>query len=233
VSWSANGIRPGEVSIVSSRIGVLGGTFDPVHYGHLILAETCREQLRLDQIRFIPAAIPPHKRDAQITDGHARADMLSLAVSGCPEFVVDRRELRRPGPSFTIDTLSELAAENPSSQLFLLMGADSLRDFLTWKNPQGISELATIVACNRPGLPGLELSQIEEWVGSKIAGRVFTVTIPGTDLSATDLRRRVAEGRGLRFLTPRSVEAYIIEHQLYGATHGALPDPSGSSLNAG
>jgi nicotinate-nucleotide adenylyltransferase len=206
---------------VRGRIGVLGGTFDPVHYGHLIMAETCREQLRLDEIRFIPAAMPPHKLGTRITDGQARADMLSLAVSGYPEFVVDRRELKRSGPSFTIDTLSELATENPAAELYLLMGADSLRDFLTWKNPQGITELATLVACNRPGVPGLDPSQIAEWVGPEIADRVLTVEIPGTDLSATDLRRRVAEGRGLRFLTPRSVEAYITAHQLYAAAHEA------------
>ena len=88
------------------RLGIFGGTFDPVHYGHLLLAETCREQLKLDEVRFVPAATPPHKLDHQITDGHARADMLSLAVSGYPEFVVDRRELKRKGPSFTVDTLT-------------------------------------------------------------------------------------------------------------------------------
>jgi nicotinate-nucleotide adenylyltransferase len=131
------------------RIGILGGTFDPVHYGHLIAAETCRERLKLDQVRLIPAASPPHKPGIKIADGHARADMLSLAVSGYPEFVVDRRELKRSGPSFTVDTLRELTVEFPGQDLYFLMGADSLRDLLTWREPEEIARLATIVACNR------------------------------------------------------------------------------------
>ena len=201
------------------RIGILGGTFDPVHFGHLILAETCRDVLRLDQFRFVPVGDPPHKPDAKISDGQSRADMLLLAVSGYPEFVIDRRELKRNGPSFTVDTLAELTAENPGSELFFLMGADSLRELPTWRQPERIAELATIVACNRPGLPRLDRPQIVEWVSSTIAARVITIAVPGMDLSATDLRHRVAEGRGLRFLTPRAVEAYILHHGLYAATH--------------
>ncbi len=200
------------------RIGILGGTFDPVHFGHLILAETCRDVLQLDQVRFVPAGDPPHKPDAKISDGHARADMLLLAVSGYPEFVIDRRELKRNGPSFTVDTLAELTAENPGSELYFLMGADSLRELPTWRQPGRIAELATIVACNRPGVPSLDRSQIVDWVGQTIAARVITMVVPGMDLSATDLRRRVAEGRGLRFLTPRAVEAFIAQHGLYAAT---------------
>ncbi len=202
---------------MTKRVGLLGGTFDPVHYGHLLVAESCREQLQLDQVRFIPAAKPPHKLGDTITDGQARADMLALAVAGCPEFVIDRRELKRIGPSFTMDTLSELVTENPSAEFFLLMGADSLRDFLTWKNPQRIAKLATLVACNRPGISLPAASQIVEWVGPEIAERVISVAIPGTDLAATDLRRRAAEGRSLRFRTPRAVEAYIAQHRLYAA----------------
>ena len=197
------------------RIGILGGTFDPVHFGHLILAETCREVLRLDQIRFVPAGDPPHKPDAKITDGHARADMLTLAVSGYPEFLVDCRELKRRGPSFTVDTLAELTSENPGSELFFLMGADSLRDLPTWREPERIAELATIVACNRPGVPPLLQPQIVKWVGEHIAARVITIAIPGTDASASDIRRRTAEGRSLRFLIPRAVEAFIFQHRLY------------------
>lgn len=197
------------------RIGVMGGTFDPVHFGHLIAAETCREQLQLAQIRLIPAGDPPHKPDARIAGGSDRADMLMLAVSGYPEFIVDRRELKRTGPSFTVDTLEELTAENPGSSLFFLMGADSLRELSTWKSPDRIASLATIVACNRPGVPPLEESQIVRWVGDRIAASVVTVRVPGTDVSASEIRRRVASGRSLRFLTPRAVEAFILQHRLY------------------
>ena len=197
------------------RIGILGGTFDPVHYGHLIAAETCRERLKLDQVRLIPAASPPHKPGIRIADGHARADMLSLAVSGYPEFVVDRRELKRSGPSFTVDTLRELTVEFPGQDLYFLMGADSLRDLLTWREPEEIARLATIVACNRPGVAEVTSSQIVEWVGQEIAARVLSLTMPGTDLSATELRQRIADRRTLRFLTPRAVEAFISQHGLY------------------
>jgi len=174
------------------RVGVFGGTFDPVHYGHLLAAETCREQLNLDLVRFIPAA-----------------------VSGYPEFVVDRRELKRPGPSFTVDTLEAIAADSPEDELIFLMGADSLRDFLTWKEPERIAQLSALAVCNRPGVAPISDVQIVEWVGSEIAKRVVTVAIPGTDISASEIRRRAAKGKSLRFRTPRAVEAFIKENRLY------------------
>ena len=200
------------------RLGIYGGTFDPVHYGHLLLAETCREQLKLDEVRFVPAATPPHKTALRITDGHARADMLRLALSGYPEFVVDRRELKRKGASFTVDTLSEFAAEFPDAELFFLAGADSLRDLLTWREPERITQLATLVACNRPGLPELSYEQVTTWIGTDLAKRIVTQQIPGTDISASALRNRIQNGRNLRFLTPRAVEAFVIEHNLYATT---------------
>lgn len=197
------------------RLGIYGGTFDPVHYGHLVLAETCRAQLQLDEVRFVPAATPPHKPNHKISEGHARADMLSFAVSGYPEFVIDRRELKRKGPSYTVDTLAEFKAERPDAELYFLMGADSLRDLLTWRDPDRITQLATLVACNRPGLPNLDLDQVAAWVGPELAGRIRTIQIPGTDISASELRDRIQFGRNIRFLTPRSVEAFVIEHKLY------------------
>ncbi|MEI7699321.1 MAG: nicotinate-nucleotide adenylyltransferase [Planctomycetia bacterium] len=197
------------------RLGLLGGTFDPVHYGHLLIAESCRETLHLDHVRFLPAALSPHKTDRPAADGHARADMIQLAIAGCREFSVDRRELRRSGPSFTIDTLQEFQKEFPDAELFLLMGADSLKDFLTWKNPQEVARLATLVACNRPGLPALSMEQITAWVGPEIAARVIAVEIPGTDISASEIRARALNGKSLRFLTPKAVEAFLGQHQLY------------------
>lgn len=198
------------------KLGILGGTFDPIHYGHLLLAETCREQLNLTEVRFIPAGVPPHKQQHQITDGHARADMLQLAVSGCPEYVVDRREIRRKGPSFTVETLAEYAAEFSDAELYFLMGADSLRDVPQWREPERICELATIVAVNRPGVPAPTSEQVLEWVGPKLAPGIRVLSMPGTDLCATDLRARIKSGRNLRFRTPKAVEAYIVQHQIYG-----------------
>lgn len=197
------------------RLGILGGTFDPVHYGHLLMAEICRQELQLERVHLIPAGNPPHKPGRKISDGHSRADMLSFAVSGMPEYVVDRRELRRQGPSFTVDTLLEFKREFPEAEQYLMIGADSLRDFLTWKSPEQIAELATIVVCNRPGVLLPSRNQIEEWVGALIAKSVVGVSIPGADLSSTDLRDRVRSGRSIRFMTPRAVEAFIQQHRLY------------------
>jgi nicotinate-nucleotide adenylyltransferase len=207
-------MKTGEIM----RLGILGGTFDPVHFGHLLLAETCREQLRLDEVRFVPAATPPHKQNDEISDGDMRAEMLRLAVSGYPEFVVDRRELKRSGPSYTVDTLAEFATEFPAAMLYFLIGADSLRDLLTWREPERITKLATLVACNRPGLPELKIEQVVKWVGPEIADRILTLQMPGTDISASEMRARVRDGRSLRFLTPRAVEAFVVEHGLYHRT---------------
>ena len=204
-----------EATVDTFRLGVFGGTFDPVHYGHLLLMETCRQELGLNTVRLIPAGTPPHKSQLKITDGHARADMLQLAVSGYPEYVVDRREVRRQGRSFTVDTLTELHQEFPNAGLYFLMGADSLRDVVHWREPQRIAELATIVAVNRPGLPEPTRQQVVEWVGTELAERIQIVTMPGTDISATELRQRIQSGRSVRFLTPRAVEAFVTQHGLY------------------
>ncbi|MFM7058847.1 MAG: nicotinate-nucleotide adenylyltransferase [Planctomycetota bacterium] len=197
------------------RLGILGGTFDPVHYGHLLIAETCRERLQLDQVRFVPALQSPLKTDEPQVDGHARADMVQLAVSGCPAFVVDRRELRRSPPSWTIDTLRSFRAEFPDAELVLLLGADSLKDLPRWKEPEEILKLARIAACNRPGLPELSDNTVRTWLGDDLAKGVTPVQIPGTDISSTELRQRIRSGRSIRFLTPRAVEAFLTEHRLY------------------
>ncbi|MEZ6127130.1 MAG: nicotinate-nucleotide adenylyltransferase [Planctomycetaceae bacterium] len=197
------------------RLGIFGGTFDPVHFGHLLLAETCREQLNLDEVRFVPAGVPPHKQQHRISDGHCRADMLQLAISGYPEYVVDRREIRRQGPSFTVDTLTELAEEFSGAELFFLMGADSLRDVPGWRDPKRICELAVIVAVNRPGIATPTAQQVHDWVGSELADRIHVLSMPGADLSATELRKRAAAGKNLRFMTPRAVEAFIVQHNVY------------------
>lgn len=199
------------------RLGILGGTFDPVHYGHLIVAETCRQQLALDRVCFLPAGIPPHKQTNTISAGHFRVDMLRLAVSGYPEFCIDARELHRDGPSYTVETLTEYHSEHPEAELFFLMGADSLRELMTWKDPQEIARLAHIVACNRPGFPQLTRALVEEWVSPEIVPRVETVRIPGTDLSSSEMRARIQHGTGVRFMTPRAVEVFIQQNQLYAS----------------
>lgn len=197
------------------RLGVFGGTFDPVHLGHLVLAELCREQCRLDEIWFVPAGNPPHKVGAALTPGPRRAEMLELAIAGHSQFKVDRRELDRSGPSYTVHTLQELANENPANELFFLVGADSLIELPQWYEPRRIAELATLVAVNRgrSGLP--DLSSLVPHLGSEAVGRIQNVSIPAIDISASELRRRVQQGLSIRYQVPRSVECYIGEHHLY------------------
>lgn len=193
------------------RLGIYGGTFDPVHLGHLVLAEQCREQLALDEVWFVPAGQPPHKRETALTPGRQRLEMLELAIAGHERFRAVNLELDRSGPSYTVDTLAALHAQNPARELFLLIGADSLRDFPTWREPQRIAELARVVAVNRGEQPDPDLTAFRAAYGD----RIDLVRMPGLDISATDLRRRAAAGRSLRYLVPRAVEVYIQLHRLY------------------
>ena len=197
------------------RLGIYGGTFDPVHYGHLLLAEQCREQCELDAVWFLPAGTPPHKQGHMISPGIQRAEMLEIAIAGQAQFKVDRRELKRSGASYTVDTLGELAAEDSSRELFFLMGADSLADLATWRDPHGIARLAWIVVVNRGGERSPDLQAVRQSLGTDVADRIRIVTMPGVDYSAHNLRDRVAAGKSIRFQTPRGVEAYITENRLF------------------
>jgi nicotinate-nucleotide adenylyltransferase len=196
------------------RLGIYGGTFDPVHYAHLLAAEQCREQCRLDEVWFIPAAAPPHKPTRAISSGEARAEMLEIALAGHSNFRVDRRELEREGLSYTVETLADIQAGDPMRELFLLLGADSVADFATWREPERILELATLMAVNR-GRARPDLCSFEQRFGSAAHDRVLHVDMPAVDLSATDIRERVRRGQSIRFMTPRGVEAYIAQQGLY------------------
>lgn len=194
------------------RIGIFGGAFDPIHYGHLLLAEQCREQSGLDQVWFVPTRIPPHKPAGSLSEDRHRLEMLKLAVSGIPEFQISRIELDREGVSWTIDTIRNLRSGRPQDEFVLLIGADSLRDFPDWKEPDAIAELVTIAVVNRgPALP----DQATQRLSPVVKQALQVVDIPGIDFSSTDIRQRVSSGRSIRFIVPRSVEMYIRQHELY------------------
>lgn len=197
------------------RIGLYGGTFDPVHLGHLILAESCREQCSLDRVIFIPAGSPPHKRGRELTAGHLRAEMLEFAVAGYPEFVVDQSEIKRSGPSYTVETVRAFRQDHPHDELFLLMGADSLFEFLLWKEPREIATLTSLIVVNRGPLAPSDLTTLVPHLGADAVERIQCVVMPGIDISATDLRQRAKQGHSLRYLTPRAVERFIVEHGIY------------------
>ncbi|MCA8985201.1 MAG: nicotinate-nucleotide adenylyltransferase [Planctomycetaceae bacterium] len=202
------------------RIGIFGGTFDPVHLAHLLLAETCREECGLDQVRFVPASRPPHKETEGISSPRQRLTMLDFATSGIPEFVVDPREIKRGGISFTCETLAEFREEFPGDELFFLMGSDSLRDLPTWREPETIAGLATLVAVNRGPISVAQMQAWLEPLPDVVRRAVRFVEMPSVSISASDLRLRVSAGKSIRFLTPRPVERYIVEQRLYQSAAG-------------
>lgn len=201
------------------RLGIFGGTFDPVHFGHLLLAEYCREACRLDEVWFTPAAQPPHKQRRDLTDARRRVEMLQLAIGGHTAFAVCEREIERGGVSYTVDTLSELAAEDARRELFLLLGADSLADLPGWREPGRVCELATPVVVRRPGSAEPDYGCLAAFVSpDRLAYfRRHQVEMPQVDLRSREIRRRVAAGLSIRFQTPRAVEQYIAAGGLYRA----------------
>ena len=198
------------------HIGIFGGTFDPVHLGHLILAEQCREEARLDRVLFIPAARPPHKLEQPLTPFAQRVDMLALAIAGNPAFRIDEREKDRPGPSYTVDTLEELHGQHLADQLTLLIGSDTLADLAHWRAPERIGRLADILVMVRPGWPITSLEEARTALQLPAELRLaYLVQAPRIDISSRDLRQRAAAGRSLRYLVPRAVECYLQTHRLY------------------
>ena len=198
-----------------SRLGIYGGSFDPIHLGHLLLAETCRETCSLDDVWFLPCANPPHKPEGSLTPGKLRAEMIELAIAGHPGFGVCRIELERSGPSFTVDTLRQLREQYPEKELFFLMGADSLADLPLWREPHAILELAQIVAVNRGHRAPPNLDLLAHDLGSLVRDRIKLITMPAIEISATELRQRIQENRSTRYRVPRAVEAYIAQNGLY------------------
>lgn len=193
------------------RLGLLGGTFDPVHMGHLVLAEICREACELDELWFVPTGNPPHKKKAGISSAKARTEMLELAVAGHKEFSVRDIETKRQGTTYTVDTLQDLANEEADRELFFLIGTDSLHDFMSWREPERIAELATIVVVNRGGEVEPDLSVLP----AEIANKFVVVSIPDVAFSSSEIRSRIQLGKSIRFMVPRAVEAYIQQHELY------------------
>ncbi|MBI2913068.1 MAG: nicotinate-nucleotide adenylyltransferase [Chloroflexi bacterium] len=197
------------------RLGVLGGTFDPVHLGHLILGETAREQLRLERLLFVVARQPWRKAARAVAPAEHRLAMLRLAAAGNPWFEVSTMELERPGPTYTVDTLEGLRRENRGAELFFLVGSDALLDLPNWRQPERIVELATLALARRPG-GGLERGDLSERLPG-LTSRVVEIDMPLIDISASAVRERVRKGLSIRYLAPEAVEAYIRELGLYRA----------------
>ena len=185
-------------------IGLLGGSFDPVHHGHLIVARVAAEALRLDELRFVPAREQPFKRGRHAAPAADRAVMLELAIAGSPGFAVERAELERPAPSYTVDTLEALRTREPAARFTLLLGADAAAELPGWHRAAELPGLARIVVFGRPGSP-VPASAL-------IAG---AIEVPAIDISATDIRRRVRAGLPIRYWVPDAVAEYMVRHRLY------------------
>ena len=198
------------------RIGVFGGTFDPVHVAHLIMAEQCREQGRLDRVLFVPAARPPHKQQP-LTKYDQRVEMLALAISGNPAFGIDELEKDRPGPSYTADTLQLLKERESGAELALIIGSDSVRDLPLWYQPGRILELAELLVVERPNSPIMAADELRAALKlpATFTPRIQVAEVPLLTIASRDIRRRLREGRSVRYLIPRSVEAYIADKALY------------------
>jgi nicotinate-nucleotide adenylyltransferase len=190
------------------KLGLFGGTFDPVHHGHLIVAEYVRERVGLDRVLFIPTMISPHKMDAAVTSPAHRFAMLREGVKSNPFFQVSDMEIERGGVSYTVDTLRLLGEENATDEFFLLIGADNLEEFRTWKDPGEIVRRAKLVVMNRPGFTGTPADP-------SLPGDIIQCPVPSIDISATEIRRRVEQGLTISYLVPPSVCRYIDRHRLY------------------
>lgn len=202
----------------NTRLGILGGTFDPPHYGHLALAENARVQLRLDRVLFVLAGQPPHKPEHPVAPPYHRAALVEAAIADNPAFALSRVDLDRAGPHYTVDMLALLHEEYPNAAFYFLMGGDSLAQFPAWHDPAGIIQAAYLAVMRRPGHEP-DLAKLEQALPG-LRERLIWLDAPLLDIASSDLRRRAREGLPLRYLVPPPVEAYIREHHLYEALPG-------------
>lgn len=196
-------------------IGVFGGTFDPVHSGHLIVAEEVRFRLELDYILFIPAGRPWLKVNRVVTPAVHRLAMLKLAISSNSEFQLSTIEIERPGPSYTIDTIRSLQTQlGDETKLFFILGCDTLNELPRWKEPPELVKMCRFVAVPRQDCPKPDLNSLEKAIPG-VASNIILLDVPIIGISSSEIRRRIAEGKSIRYLVPQGVERYIREHRLY------------------
>lgn len=207
----------------SNRIGVFGGTFDPIHVGHLIVAEILQHELELDRVIFLPAGRPPHKPDQVLAADHDRIEMIRLAIRRSPSFSISMVDLERPGYSYTAKSLEVLHESlEPETELVFLMGQDSLRDFPNWHRPDLIAQQASLGVALRPGFD-VRVEDIEAVV-PETRGRISVVPVPLIGIASSDIRERVLENKPFRYQVPPLVADYILEHRLYHAYYSPDSD---------
>jgi len=194
------------------NLGILGGTFDPIHNAHLFIAEEARVRYELDRVLFIPNAVPPHKHSYAVSPTADRCRMVELAVESNPAFECSTLEIDREGPSYTVDTLRAIKASCPEAELYFITGIDTVIEIPTWFQPDEVIRLTHLIAAERPGYEG---RLREQSVHEPLIQKVLPLSTTHLDISSTEIRRRVQQGLPIRYLTPDSVADYIHEHNLY------------------
>ena len=196
------------------RIGVIGGTFDPIHYGHLAAAEEARVRINLERVLFVVAGVPPHKLNEEVTPVEHRLAMVRLAITSNPYFEISTVDVERPGPSYTVDTISILQERSgQGTEIYFIMGLDSLVELSTWHQPQRLFQLCRLVAPKRPGIQ-IDAAELETSLPG-ISSRLQIIDMPEVDISSTELQERVREGLPIKYQVPEEVEKYINDHGLY------------------
>jgi nicotinate-nucleotide adenylyltransferase len=207
------------------RLGIFGGTFDPIHIGHLIVATEMRFRLALARVLFVPAGHPPHKPESSVSSVADRVEMVNIAIRHEDDFAICTYEAERPGPSYSVDTLTYLRETYPESELYFIIGEDSLRDLPTWRQPRRILQLAYVAVAARPG-PVANVDSPEHPLFD-LRDRIIRVRVPLIDVSSRELRRRVTQGEPIRYQVLPEVEAFIRERGLY-EPDGAAASRSGA-----
>lgn len=200
---------------MSEKIGIMGGTFNPIHYGHLLLAEQAREELGLHKVLFVPSGNPYMKDQNTILGGKIRCDMVKLAMEGHPDFYLSTMEIEREGPTYTCDTLKELKEKNPENTYYLILGADSLLTLENWKKSEVIFQNAVIAAAVRGTGNEEKIRAISAWLTKKYQAEIHILPARFWDISSSEIRERLENGKSVRYMLPESVRSYIFDNHLY------------------
>jgi len=203
-------------TIQNHRVGVMGGTFDPVHYGHLFIAECSRYRFNLAKVLFIPSGRPVHKKRGNILEPQHRLEMTRLAVKSNPFFEISSIEVDRPGPTYAVDTLEQLHLDNESrDKYFYITGADAILEILTWKDVPKVFEMCSFIAVTRPGYSLDGLNRVLRNLSQEQREKIHIFETTGILISSTEIRQRVNRGEPIKYLVPEEVEQYILTHKLY------------------
>ena len=204
-----------NIQILKKKIGIMGGTFNPIHIGHLIIAEMAYKQFNLDKVMFMPASKPPHKLDEEILEDVKRVAMVKLAINDNPHFELSLMEINRQGISYTAQTLEQLTKEYPNTEFYFIVGGDSIADIETWREPEKVMQLSHLVACVRDQVDDIKLEEQICYLNQKYNTKVHKLSAPKIDISSTLIRERVASDNTVKYLVPDQVLTYINKYRLY------------------